>query len=119
MSNPWDDLENSSENKRKRGASSGKKSEEAQSSSKSDNDIFNRSFFKEDKDENSFFDGFFSGFLKNSKDKKDTLIEKIETFSNFKLFMMGCAVVAVLWLVSGFYIVRQEENGIVMRKGRY
>ena len=70
MSNPWDDLENSSENKRKRGASSDKKSEGAQSSSKSDNDIFGRSFFKEDKSDNDFFDGFFSGFLKNSKDKK-------------------------------------------------
>ena len=52
MSNPWDDLENSSENKRKRGASSDKKTEGAQSSSKSDNDIFGRSFFKEDKSDN-------------------------------------------------------------------
>ena len=119
MSNPWDDLENSSENKRKRGASSGKKTDGAPSSSKSDNDIFSRSFFKEDKSDNDFFGGFFSGFLKNSKDKKASVIEKIETFSNFKLFMIGCAVVAVLWLVSGFYIVRQEENGIVMRFGRY
>ena len=119
MSNPWDDLENSSENKRKRGASSGKKSEEAQSSSKSDNDIFGRSFFKEDKSDNDFFDGFFSGFLKNSKDKKNSVIERLESFSNFKLFMMGCAVMLMLWLVSGFYIVRQEENGIVMRFGRY
>lgn len=119
MSNPWDDLENSSENKRKRGASSGKKTEEAQSSSKSDNDIFGRSFFKEDKSDNDFFGGFFSNLLKGGKNKKESVIEKIETFSNFKLFMMGCAVMAVLWLVSGFYIVRQEENGIVMRFGRY
>ena len=36
MSNPWDDLENSSENKRKRGASSGKKTDGAPSSSKSE-----------------------------------------------------------------------------------
>ena len=119
MSNPWDDLENSSENKRKRGASSDKKSEGAQSSSKSDNDIFGRSFFKEDKSDNDFFGGFFSNLLKGGKNKKESVIEKIETFSNFKLFMIGCAVVAVLWLVSGFYIVRQEENGIVMRFGRY
>ena len=119
MSNPWDDLENSSENKRKRGASSDKKSEVAQSSSKSDNDIFGRSFFKEDKSDNDFFGGFFSNLLKGGKNKKESVIEKIETFSNFKLFMIGCAVVAVLWLVSGFYIVRQEENGIVMRFGRY
>ena len=119
MSNPWDDLENSSENKRKRGASSDKKSEGAQSSSKNDNDIFNRSFFKEDKDESGFFDGFFSNLLKGGKSKKESVIEKIETFSNFKLFMMGCAVMLVLWLASGFYIVRQEENGIVMRFGRY
>lgn len=119
MSNPWDDLENSSENKRKRGASSDKKSEGAQSSSKSDNDIFGRSFFKEDKFDNDFFGGFFSNLLRGSNNKKETIIEKIETFSNFKLFMIGCAVVAVLWLVSGFYIVRQEENGIVMRFGRY
>ena len=119
MSNPWDDLENSSENKRKRGASSDKKSEGAQSSSKSDNDIFGRSFFKEDKSDNDFFGGFFSNFLKGSKNKKESVIEKIETFSTFKLFMIGCAVMLVLWLVSGFYIVRQEENGIVMRFGRY
>lgn len=119
MSNPWDDLENSSENKRKRGASSDKKSDGAQSSSKSDNDIFGRSFFKEDKSDNDFFGGFFSNLLKGGKNKKESVIEKIETFSNFKLFMIGCAVVAVLWLVSGFYIVRQEENGIVMRFGRY
>ena len=119
MSNPWDDLENSSENKRKRGASSDKKSEGAQSSSKSDNDIFGRSFFKEDKSDNDFFGGFFSNFLKGSKNKKESVIEKIETFSNFKLFMIGCAVTLVLWLASGFYIVRQEENGIVMRFGRY
>ncbi len=119
MSNPWDDLENSSENKRKRGASSDKKSEEAQSSSKSDNDIFGRSFFKEDKSDNDFFGGFFSNLLRGSNNKKETIIEKIETFSNFKLFMIGCAVMLVLWLVSGFYVVRQEENGIVMRFGRY
>ena len=119
MSNPWDDLENSSENKRKRGVSSDKKSEGAQSSSKSDNDIFGRSFFKEDKSDNDFFGGFFSNLLRGSNNKKETIIEKIETFSNFKLFMIGCAVVAVLWLASGFYIVRQEENGIVMRFGRY
>ena len=119
MSNPWDDLENSSENKRKRGASSGKKTEGAPSSSKSDNDIFGRSFFKEDKSDNDFFGGFFSNFLKGSKNKKESVIEKIETFSTFKLFMIGCAVMLVLWLVSGFYIVRQEENGIVMRFGRY
>ena len=119
MSNPWDDLENSSENKRKRGASSDKKSEGAQSSSKNKNDIFSRSFFKEDKSDNDFFGGFFNNFFSSSKNKKNTLIEKVETFSNFKLFMIGSAVMAVLWLASGFYIVRQEENGIVMRFGRY
>ena len=119
MSNPWDDLESSSENKRKRGASSDKKSEGAQSSSKNKNDIFSRSFFKEDNSDNDFFGGFFNNFFSNSKNKKNTLIEKVETFSNFKLFMIGSAVMAVLWLASGFYIVRQEENGIVMRFGRY
>ena len=34
----------------------------------------------------------------------------------FLLFICG---IFVLWLISGFYIVRQEENAIVMRFGKY
>jgi membrane protease subunit HflK len=64
----------------------------------------------------------------NSNNKNDEL-DKIlnlfkDKFSNFfskgpKSFFMGFIVLIFLWLISGFYTISPEEQGVVLRFGKY
>ena len=100
--NPWDDL---------------KSSDNSNSSSKK-----NKSYND---------DGFFHNVSKNTGENgDDTILEKFNDFSNFfsskfKIksslngFLLAVFAVLFFWLLSGIYIVKQEESAIVMRFGKY
>ena len=76
-------------------------------------------------------DSFFCKKNKNvSDDDKNTFLNKFNDFSNFvssKLniknslngFFLSIAVILFFWLLSGVYVVKQEESAIVMRFGKY
>ena len=111
MSNPWDDFEdNSSENK--------------QVKNKSSRNAYNKSS-KENKGENEenynqdFIYDFFSSFLNKVKFNKNNNNKNKTKVGNFQVFLLFICGIFALWLISGFYIVRQEENAIVMRFGKY
>ena len=62
---------------------------------------------------------------KNKNDEFDKLLNQFkEKFSNFfskgpKGFIMGFLVLFFLWLMSGFYTISPEEQGVVLRFGKY
>ena len=82
---------------------------------------------KDSSNKESFFGSFFSPFSffgdgGNSKAGGRVSTEKFGFFSgrsNFQFFLSGVILMFFLWLASGFYVVRQEESGIVMRFGKY
>ncbi|GEM_PF-1037520 len=82
---------------------------------------------KDSSNKESFFGSFFSPFSffgdsGNSKAGGRVPTEKFGFFSgrsNFQFFLSGVILMFFLWLASGFYIIRQEESGIVLRFGKY
>ena len=79
-------------------------------------------------DKEGFFESFFSPFsFFNGKDGagKEGYVAPsgklyfLKNRSNFQVFLAVVFFVFFLWLASGFYIVRQEESGIIMRFGKY
>ncbi len=124
MSNPWDDF-------------SDKNGKKDKVSDIDKNKSMSDTFFDQKKDKKSFikkeiknnndktlFKKFFDTFLENqidfnkNADSKDNFL-KIYNFNNFKLFCIVIFGIFVLWLMSGFYTVKQEESAIVMRFGKY
>ena len=114
MSNPWDDFGNTNsedDNNKKPSSKTTKSNNQRKNDNKQDNNDEN---YNQD-----FVYDFFASMAKkinfNKQNKKNNNIG-VGSFQIFLLFICG---VFALWLVSGFYIVRQEENAIVMRFGKY
>ena len=61
----------------------------------------------------------------NKNDELDKILNSFkDKFSNFfskgpKSFFMGFIVLIFLWLISGFYTISPEEQGVVLRFGKY
>ena len=109
MSNPWDKL----------------------------NDDYDKNDNSKKLDDNSKDDDYFSNFFKfNDKNDKDSgdfldkMIIRIKSFfsgdlfdskkpNGFKGFIFIIGLVLFFWIISGFYIIKQEETAIIMRFGKY
>ena len=93
-----------------------KKNDNKNNEKKNNNDKnLNNDFYhsnKNDCEDSNEFINYINNFLEkmpfNFKIKK-----------NFHLFLTVISIITVLWFASGFYTVRQEENAIVMRLGKY
>ena len=123
MSNPWDDFDNP-ENKKPvadensvSGFSFDKKTKRTSQNNQQDND--SEDFFEK------FFNGIFGKLenLQSNNGKSEKNNGKNGKNSNknssFKVFLISLFGVLALWFVSGLYTVRQEENAIIMRFGKY
>ena len=109
MSNPWDDFEDNSKENIEQIKKTISKNKQNKNKNSYDNEEFNQDFIY------NFFSSILNkvNFYKNNNNKNKT---KVGNFQVFLLFICG---IFALWLISGFYIVRQEENAIVMRFGKY
>ena len=124
MSNPWDDLGEVKDSKKKSKSSTDRKKTSVDDFSyknKNKNiDIDNDSNFFDD-----FFNNFFGFFNQSNEKIKNNLNENNQNgnnflnFSNLKFFFVVIFCISVLWLFSGFYTVKQEEGAIIMRFGKY
>ena len=117
--NPWDDLggynKNKSSDKEKKSGdffgffSANKKSTNQKQKQE------NVDFSKFNNGENSNNDEFLSNI--------NNLISKtpfnFEIKKNFQLFIGVIVFILFFWFLSGFYTIRQEESGIIMRFGKY
>ncbi len=72
--------------------------------------------FKCSDDENDTCECDFINCVNNFL-KKTPLSFRIK--KNFQLFVGVVSIITVLWLISGFYTVKQEESAIIMRFGKY
>ena len=116
MSNPWDDFENSNASKKKSNETNKKTSGTREFEHEEENDDFLKQvfFFKEkndNKQENDFFEKTLSNIF--------NFFNNFNKLSSLKIMFIVLTGVISLWLLSGFYIVKQEENAIVMRFGKY
>ena len=125
MSNPWDDFDNP-ENKKPvadDNSASGFSFDNKEKRTSQNNQDNNNS------NEEDFFEKFFNSIfgklenLQSNSGKSEKNNGKNGKISNknssFKVFLILLCGVFVLWLVSGLYTVRQEENAIIMRFGKY
>ncbi len=117
--NPWDELNES--NKKQSSADVEKSAGDFCSffSSSKKRNVKSDNFAKKNDDKDDIFnsgdDEFTSGInFILSKTPFNFRFRK-----NLQLFFVLLFVITILWLLSGFYTVRQEESAIVMRFGKY
>ena len=76
------------------------------------------------KDKNSISSNGFKDSSDGIFDDINNILEKVPFLNfrikkNIQLFLMFFVVIVLLWFCSGFYIIRPEENAIVLRFGKY
>ena len=130
--NPWDELDKSNKNKSTDDNGSvvdflGLKRKKKTSQKVLDSTNISLGVEKNSlsKDE-SFYRNDDKSYNKNDNDFSNNLNQLFNTplfpfkfKKNFQLFLSGIVVFLFFWLLSGFYTIRQEENAVVMRFGRY
>ncbi len=127
--NPWDDLNGSSKNKSSADEKSvgdflsfSNKEKRSLTSSKRKDDVKDRSNSKGSWDNGSNKNGDNlnnDDFVSNVNNILSKTPFNFRIKKNFQLFLGVVIFILFFWLLSGFYTIRQEESGIIMRFGKY
>ena len=123
--NPWDDLEKSDKDSSPdENCSSGELFLIAKNKKQSSDKEGRKKLHKNDTSDRKKKISF------SSENSSDTIFDSVNALlkkthfnfrvkKNFQLFVFGAFFVLFFWLISGFYIIKQEENAVVIRFGRY